>query len=479
MSVDYHNPQYTKHLKQWRRCDDTIEGSDAVKDQGPLYLPMLSGQDNKDYRSYKERSLFFNAVGRTVDALSGLVNAKPAVFSGPEAVKELMKDITLSGITMGEFANEVLEKVIGNGRCGVLVDFPKTDTSNMTMAETKALNLRPYARIYRAVHITDWRSQWVGGKEILTLVILQERECSYNGRVTEWTDRRRVLEINADGYYQQTVEHTDKDGNNVTDTVYAPKMGGRMMREIPFRFINVETSRSDCETPPLLDLVDTNIAHYRNSADYEHGLHFTGLPQPYVSGVQLDDGKTLNIGSPNAWVFTDPQAKASYLEFTGQGLRGLADAIAAKERKMAVLGARMLADEKAAAEAVEAIEMRFSGENSVLTSIANSVSLGMTWMLQKMAQWDAIAGYESIRYTLNTDYNLKQMQPQMILALMQAWQNGLITHETAVEVMQKGEVVGVWENIKAYVAKLTAQNEKKASAEGPSLMSGLRSRMGL
>jgi hypothetical protein len=78
------------------------------------------------------------------------------------------------------------------------------------------------------------------------------------------------------------------------------------------------------DEPPLIDLVDANLALYGINADYRHGLHFTGLPTPVVSGYQPQkDGEKFYIGSTSAWVFPDPQAKAVFLEFTGQGLDAL------------------------------------------------------------------------------------------------------------------------------------------------------------
>lgn len=462
-TVEYCNADYAKYQMQWERCKDVIKGSDAVKAKGPLYLPVLGGQKAGDtkYLSYKQRSSFFNATGRTVDALTGLVNAKAPVTKMPPALEEMVKDTTLSGMTLSEFHNELLENVIGEGRSGILVDFPKTSTAEMTIAEAKALNLRPYARIYEALHIRNWRTITVNSEEVLSMVVLQEDRCTDGMFATSIATQYRVLDLFI-GFYRQRVWYKVINANTRQEEwvfdEYFPMMNGKMMTRIPFRFVNVDNSKAKPQTPPLLDLVDTNLAHYLNSADYEHGLHFSGLPQPYVAGATLEDGKKLHIGSPEAWVFSDPQAKAGYMEFNGQGLKPLADALAAKERRMAVLGARMLADEKKAAEAVEAIEIRFSGENSVLSSIARTISESVTWMLELMAEWEGITG--EIKFMLNTDYHLMQMAPGMVTALVGAWQEGAITFETLFYALQNGEIVQTFQNLTGY--QETATKEKAA-----------------
>ena len=35
---------------------------------------------------------------------------------------------------------------------------------------------------------------------------------------------------------------------------------------------------------PLADIIVVNLDHYRLTADYKHGMHFTALPTAWVSG---------------------------------------------------------------------------------------------------------------------------------------------------------------------------------------------------
>jgi hypothetical protein len=123
---------------------------------------------------------------------------------------------------------------------------------------------------------------------------------------------------------------------------------------------------------PLADIIALNLDHYRLNADYKHGLHFTALPTAWVSG--FDKTATLRIGSSTAWVSETPGATAGFLEFTGQGLTTFERAMDRDERLMAILGSRMLEGQKMVGETAEAIELRQSGESSVLMTLALSVS---------------------------------------------------------------------------------------------------------
>src|SRR5574341_686442 len=83
--VDTKHKAYEEILAVWERCRDTRAGSDAVKKAGPKYLPPLGSHVSNGmgtegavkYNAYKMRALFFNAVGRTIDGLAGLVFQKP------------------------------------------------------------------------------------------------------------------------------------------------------------------------------------------------------------------------------------------------------------------------------------------------------------------------------------------------------------------------------------------------------------------
>ena len=59
-------------------------------------------------------------------------------------------------------------------------------------------------------------------------------------------------------------------------------------------------------------------------------------------------------------------ASAGFLEYTGHGLTTFERAMDREERLMAILGARLLETQKRVGEAAEAIELKQSGENSIL-----------------------------------------------------------------------------------------------------------------
>lgn len=424
---------------------DVVAGNDAIHQAGKLYLPPLTDQSKEEYETYKNRAVFFNATARVVDAMEGAIFRKPPTLE-VVSIQDIADNITLTGKDLISFAQDVVKEELTLTRCGVLVDFPSIDTSNMTALQAKALGARPYAALYKAEDIISWRVINVGGNTMLGQVVLREFE-EVQDAADEFSctlvEVNRVLDFDDTGAYRQRV-YKSMPGPKGKGTVMtlvstiSPRMNGKPMDFIPFVFFGARGNGPEIDEPVLNDLAVVNLAHYRNTADYEHGLHYTGLPTAFVAGVGDTDAE-FKIGSGIAWTFTDPQAKAGYLEFTGQGLTAMENALKAKEEQMAALGARMLAPDKKDAEAADTIANKRQGEISVLAALANTVSRGLTLVLQYMARWQGVSDKVSIK--LNTDFNVVRMGADDIMALMQAVMSNQISSQTFYEALVRGEVV--------------------------------------
>jgi hypothetical protein len=224
-----------------------------------------------------------------------------------------------------------------------------------------------------------------------------------------------------------------------------PVRRGSALPLIPFVFHGPRHSRPEIDKSPLQDIMAINLDHYRLDADYKHGLHYTALPTAWVAG--FDRGAALKIGSSAAWVTETPGASAGFLEFRGHGLTSFERALDRDERLMAVLGSRLLEDQKKVGETAQAIELRQSGENSILSSIAASLSESLTQVLRWAYWWHSTEEFpgsitqDQALVTLNTDFSLKGLTSQELQAVVGAWQSGAISQDTMFELFRKGEIL--------------------------------------
>lgn len=444
MPIDTQHPALKHAATQWARCRAAIAGQDAVHGAAEVFLPRLKDQTDEDYRAYKGRALWFGASGRTHGGLLGMVFRRAPVVAAPAALLDAAQDLTLAAKGVDALARDVLSEVLAVGRIMALVEYPVVAEAPATLAQATASGLRPYVTTYAAESIRNWTVGRVGNVLQLTRVVLDEcfakDPADVYSHETEQQIRELVLE---DGKYLQRIYRKTSGQGQVSWAQFGPDivplMSGQPLGFIPAVVFSPESLDADVAKPPLLDLVDVNLSHYRSTADLEHGAHFAGLPTAVITGYTAQDGEKLYIGSAAAWVFPAADADAKFLEFSGQGLTSLENRCTAKEQMMAALGARMLAPEKTGVEAADTLAQRHNGEASVLGAIARNVSDGVQRVLEIVAQWMGVTG--EVSYALSTDYLPAGLSAQDLTALVAAWQQGAISWNTLFDNLKRGEVV--------------------------------------
>ena len=439
LSVDSHHPQYDSAAEKWQTCADAVCGQWAVHAAGVRYLPRLTEQSDDEYKAYKTRATYFNATGRTLDGLVGMVFRKPPVIEA-KGIDKIIADVDLQDTSVNGLAEKILRQVI-QSRIGVLVEYPQVIQVGMTAAQAEAINLRPYTSLYEAKTIINWRVDKINNVMQPTLVVLTE---TYNASNDEYEQelkpQLRVLKLGEFGYYQQIYRQDNGKKWVQFENDIVPLMSNNPLPFIPFYMFGAEDTSFDIHEPVLLDLADLNLAHYRVTADWEHACHFTGLPMLFFAGLQLNENEKIHLGSQTAVVSSNENSHGEYIEFTGQGLGALEKNLDRKEKQMAAIGARMLEQQKSGVEAEGTIAQRSIGETSVLASIANIISAQMSKMLSFMSEWAGNA--QEVVYKLNTDYMAKGLTSAELAELVKAYQSSAISFETLFENLQRGEIVG-------------------------------------
>lgn len=461
MSVKSPHSQYLNAIDKWVRCRTTASGQDAVHEAGPVYLPKLLDQLQDEYTAYKMRATFYNATWRTVAGLQGMLFRKPAVMQLPAGVGEMVEDVTMAGESLHMFAMEAVEECLITGRYGIFVDYPMVDLVATTAADAKAMNLRPMLKGYEAESIINWRVTVVNNAPVLSMVVLAESvETPVNEFQTTAKMQYRVLDLVAEPLllnklvYRVRVFEVNTKNEDVLITEMIPIINGGPLTFIPFYFIGADSVNWKVDEPPLIDLVDINLSHYRTNADYEHGCHFTGLPTPIISGyTPAGEGEKFYIGSTSAWVFPRSDASATFLEFTGQGLQSLKENLDRKERQMAVLGARMLEGQQNRGASENTTTLNLGGEQATLSSLSECVSIGIERALKTFAMFAGQANAD-VKYKLNKDFMPMPMTALTLTALVAGWQNGAISYETLFDNLQRGEVIDIDETVTGELAKM-------------------------
>lgn len=458
--VSTQHPAYSDMASQWQKCCDVENGQRAIHKAGDKYLPRNGAETDPDYQSRLKRSDFFNAFYRTMSGLSGMAFAKDPAIDLPGAMESYKADIDLAGTPLIAMAKDVVEDVLEYGRIGLLVDYPTMpeNVSSISQEVAERMGLRPALKTYDAQSIINWKTTRIGNRTVLSMVVLKETHMVAKDEFEDDKETRyRVLDLDDGGFYRQRV-YVEKAGKSeLLETIY-PVMNRQKIGLIPFRIIGPNGMGFDVDEPPLIDLVDANLAHYQVNSDIRVAMHF-GVPTFCISGYTPGEGESITVGSRAAIILPDPQAKAYFAEPQGEMLPQMQAALKEIEQRMAILGARMIADETRQAETLGATQIKRAGENSVMASLVIAVSDAFEWALGVMAQWAGVSG--DIVFQISREFNPLGLSAQDLQAIFSGVQQGIISEREAFELLQRGDMIDG--------EKPFEEHQEELSQQGPAL----------
>lgn len=440
MPIDSRHQCYLEKKDQWERCRDAYDGQDAIKAKGRRYLPMLTKQKLPDYQAYKTRALFFSITGKTVSALVGMAMLRTPSVKFPKEMDAYFKDD--QGIQFYEVLATCLAETLLMGRVGLLVDRPK-DGGPPTICK------------YYTENIINWEINEQGQ---LNWVVLEEVAFVTN---RDRYDKKRVKQFRLLELIDKVYTVTIFNEKGEPQPSITPTNSGSTMDFIPFFVINPFGMSMNVEKPPMLEIVDINISHYRTSADLEHGRHFTALPTPVVSGANSQS--ELYVGSQTAWILPDASAKATYLEFTGQGLQSLEKALAEKQGQLASLSAQLLDNSKRGSESPDTVRLRYASETASLAMIVRAVEALLNKTYTTIAIMESYDPTE-VRILLNKEFLDSRMSAKDVLNLVQSYIDGGISEETLLFNLRRGDVIDVNQDDAKEIEALQAMKAARMTA---------------
>lgn len=435
-NVSVPRTEYKTYLPEWNLVSDACEGAAAIKGQTTKYLPKPNPQDVSEenrqrYEDYLLRAVYYNATGRTLRGLLGLAfNTEPQVKL-PSVLEYMEKDSDGSGVPLIQTAQKVLSEVLKAGRAGILCDYPPTNGA-VSKAQQQAGDVRAMLCIYGARDIINWRTTKRGGKVMLSMLVLKEAWEEDGTWVSTVRDQYRVLRLSDVGYTQE-IWRQKQDKPDEWEMSQAPVtilMGnGRQWAEIPFTFVGAEDNDTDIDGSPLYDLAVINLAHFRNSADFEDSAYFCGQPQFFMAGLTeswRDDLEKKGTYVGSRTVLPLPVGgSAGVLQAQPNTL--VRTAMQDKEQQMAAIGARILLATGQVKTATQQ-NSEDSAAHSQLSLCCDNTSSGVTKGLQWAAQFENVDSVtdETCSLKINTDFVIQALDANTLLALLQGVQSGRI-----------------------------------------------------
>lgn len=457
--VNHRNAKYEEYLETWIKCSDCYDGQKAIKEKREIYLPLLSGQEQdiqnrystapdggiieltSEYDSYLQRAIYYNYTKKIANGLVEQLFKKNVKVEVPSKMQNIIDDFARDGKSFLTSVKESNIDILLNYRSVLVLDFPENEIEIKTVADKEKANIRPYGVYYKAEDVINWRYQSVNNQDVLSLVVIHEQIEEYEDEFEPTLiEQYRVMDL-YEGIYKVRIFRKDKKKGTFVlygDEIY-PKVNGFYLDFIPCFFLTSKGISQELDYPLVNDIADLNIAHYRNSADYENALNVTGSPTPVVKGLDDDLYKDEPVGLGNRILKLLPDGDAYFMEYKGQGPDALVKAMDSKVDSMSVIANKMLQNDPKGIESAETAFIRKSGENSQLKSMAMSLSESYEFILNIIASWMGIEGEIIVEF--NTDYNARELNPQLFTNLNNAKTMGLISYETYFYNLKRNEMI--------------------------------------
>lgn len=447
-NVGFIRPELAKLLPLYYLIRDCIAGETTVKAATTKYLPMPSPSDQSKenkarYVAYTTRAVFYNVTRRTLSGLIGQVFMRDPIVKIPALLEPVQKDATGTGIDLNQQAKKSVALTLAYSRSGLFIDYPEVEGAGASKKDIDEGNIRPTINSYSPMEIINWRVMERGAKEVLSLVVLAESYVAADdGFEMKNALQFRVLKLNEAGEYSQEIWREEQgasvwDGNAVgatknkvfkaTKTITPRDADGKPFTEIPFSFIGSDNNDSSPDHPNLYDLASINIAHYRNSADYEEACFIVGQPTVALIGLTkewVDDVlKGVVAFGSRGGIPLPTGADAKLIQAQENGM--IKEAMDAKELQMVALGAKLV-EQKAVQKTAFEAKVDATSSASVLSSTAKNVSAAYQWALEWCGVFVGV-GEEGIEFKLNDDFDIARMTPEERAQAIKDWQAGAIT----------------------------------------------------
>ena len=434
----YRTPAYDVMAQQWHVVRSVVGGTPVMREAGEEFLPKNPLESQKNYEKRLARVSFFNVFKETKVGMAGMIFRKEAQLSDdvPETILEHTEDIDLMGNDIDEFAFQIFDEACTVGHVFGFVDFT-INSGVSSLAEERALGLRPYWVKIPAENLLSWRIRSQNGKQITAQIVIQENITEPAGDFLEV--HRRQYRVIREKDWQLWKHILDKDGDE-TDEVRLDSDGINTLGEVPLTIFNFSRQGMFESRPPLLDLAYENIAHWQSRSDHRNSLHFSSVAVLTISGRPAADRKKDLAWAADSVLDLPANATAQFLEHKGSALSATREELKDIEARMARQGLSFVVEGDPDVKATKLKQDKAEGD-SKLAKMVGELRRGMTQMLSLHQKWlTAGTDDQGGQYLPNDDFKDRSLSPEMVGRWAELVDKGQVSLETMWDALIEGDV---------------------------------------
>jgi len=455
--VDTPCSAYNAMASEWPLIDDLVGGSGPMQAGSAAYLPKFDKEETKHYNTRVANSILFSAYGDTVKSICGKPFSKALTMQGdlPAPLDELEDNVDGQGKSLSQLAKDIFFEFVNRGMGHILVDFPETineDGTTPNLQEERAKGLMPRFINIKSEQLIGWRTEKdAGGKPVLTRIRIAETQTEPDGM---WGEKQvnyvRVIEPHSWRLYRQG----EKD-KYILETEGVNSLG-----KVPLVTGYANQTGFMVAEPPLKELAETNLAHYRSDSDQRNILHMARTITLFVKGFTDEDAQKIALG-PNQIISTlNPEGDAKFLEHSGNAIDAGAKDVEKLEERMMMLGLqpflRKTGNQTATGQSIDE-----SRANSDIQAWVMSLEKMLKMAFEIAAEWIGAELPDDFKVDIFNDFAIWVRALQDVADLTKIRQAGELSRTTFLREIKKRALLSETLSIDEEVAAI--------EAEGPAL----------
>ncbi len=295
--------------------------------------------------------------------------------------------------------------------CTYLVcDAPQASETVKTRADEIAQGITPNIYTVARKRVPNWSYNEDGSYKHITI---NEDYIVDSGFIQETKEQQRV-------FYEDKVEIWRN--NELYDT-------------IPTSTGYVPVVKVGFDELHFLDLSKMNLRHMNRSSHLDKYLTIAAVPIPVFWGVEA--GADIIVGTDTAFNFRDKDSGGfEFVEMSGSSTNLLQEDLIKLETNMGAFIASLNSPNDQAKNETQINAETFEAD-SFLTQASKEVQDGLNNALLMYSDM----GGENVLVQINTDFNSNVISTDKIAQYMQLFREGVISHETLLEILINGEVL--------------------------------------
>ena len=429
------------------------------------YLPQEIGEPKDAYYGRIGRSSYPSTYRDAIRSFSGLLS-RFQLSESPASIEAAINDIDMKGSSLRRFLSDIDQFVLRDGAAAILVEMPPQDVKVTSKIEEIRSGRRPYLVALERSQVINWRSHLDGGREVLDLVVLRlEEEVSegdYGSKCEE------VFMVMVPGAWRKVTLVVTKSGTYQEQVI---EEGTTSLNEIPLVWLGATTNSMGASDVAMDALAQLSIEHMQLRSDLAELIHKCALPAGVrIGDSMLPDGspKPLTIG-PNSVLDLPEGGEFKWAEISGGSLQRHQEEVLHVEKLMKEASLSFLWGDSGNRTATEAALASSQVSSQVRALIEGKLS-AFRQLLYFWTQYSGEKLHPEAGISLSDSLIGKPMEAQDVAQLTNLNTNGLISHQTTLEELQRGGVLDPDLNIEEELERI-AEEKEAAMEEAQAMLS--------